>query len=86
MISAAAAYPQKTIVTLGPYVPVAATFLAFLLWNGGIVLGDKTMHVPVLHIPQLYYFSAFTAVMMLPYLLTQQVLVKTAQTLASSPK
>ncbi|KAK9893677.1 glycosyltransferase family 59 protein [Cystobasidium minutum MCA 4210] len=85
LVSAAAARPQKTIMTLAPYVPVAGAFLAFLWWNGGIVLGDKTMHVPVLHIPQLYYFSAFTAVMLVPYLLSRGILTKTLQTMVSSP-
>ncbi|PFH50766.1 glycosyltransferase family 59 protein [Amanita thiersii Skay4041] len=42
-----------------PYTLVLAAFAAFVKWNGGIVLGDKTNHIPSLHIPQMYYFFAF---------------------------
>jgi len=41
-----------------PYTLVLAAFGAFVVWNGGIVLGDKANHTPVLHVPQLYYFVA----------------------------
>lgn len=58
-----------------PYTLVLAAFGAFVVWNGGIVLGksmcgvlrwpwliemlgDKSNHIPALHIPQLYYFIA----------------------------
>ncbi|KAF8202972.1 glucosyltransferase [Pholiota molesta] len=41
-----------------PYTLVLAAFSAFVVWNGGIVLGDKANHVPALHVPQLYYFVA----------------------------
>jgi len=41
-----------------PYTLVLASFAAFVVWNGGIVLGDKSNHIPSLHIPQLYYFTA----------------------------
>ncbi|OJT13072.1 Dol-P-Glc:Glc(2)Man(9)GlcNAc(2)-PP-Dol alpha-1,2-glucosyltransferase [Trametes pubescens] len=42
-----------------PYALVLAAFGAFVVWNGGIVLGDKANHVPALHVPQLYYFVGF---------------------------
>ncbi|EJD04392.1 glucosyltransferase [Fomitiporia mediterranea MF3/22] len=45
-----------------PYVIDAIIFAAFVYWNGGIVLGDKSNHIPALHIPQLYYFVGFTIV------------------------
>ncbi|KAL5495666.1 ALG10 [Sanghuangporus weigelae] len=41
-----------------PYAIDVFLFAIFVYWNGGIVLGDKSNHVPVLHIPQLYYFFA----------------------------
>ncbi|KAJ3513055.1 hypothetical protein NLJ89_g3163 [Agrocybe chaxingu] len=41
-----------------PYTLVVAAFGAFVVWNGGVVLGDKSNHIPALHIPQLYYFVA----------------------------
>ncbi|KAL1932843.1 hypothetical protein VTP01DRAFT_8521 [Rhizomucor pusillus] len=45
-------------------------FAGFLLWNGGIVLGDKSNHVAGLHFPQLFYFSSFLSVFAAPWILT----------------
>ncbi|KAF9269957.1 glucosyltransferase [Marasmius fiardii PR-910] len=53
-----------------PYALVLASFVAFVVWNGGIVLGDKSNHIPALHIPQLYYFVAFSAVFGWPALIS----------------
>ena len=36
-----------------------ALFALFLFKNKGIVIGDKSNHAISLHIPQIYYFSAF---------------------------
>ncbi|KAH6568365.1 hypothetical protein BASA60_008668 [Batrachochytrium salamandrivorans] len=36
------------------------SFIAFVIHNGGIVLGDKSNHMAGVHIPQLYYFFAFS--------------------------
>ncbi|PCH33326.1 glycosyltransferase family 59 protein [Wolfiporia cocos MD-104 SS10] len=55
-----------------PYALVLAGFGAFVVWNGGIVLGDKSNHVPVLHVPQLYYFVGFASILGGPALLTGQ--------------
>ncbi|KAF9229623.1 glycosyltransferase family 59 protein [Gyrodon lividus] len=62
IISAPAALP-KLLFTFVPYMLVLALFGVFMFWNGGIVLGDKANHVPVLHVPQLYYFTAFATLM-----------------------
>ncbi|KAI9014801.1 alpha-2-glucosyltransferase Alg10 [Gaertneriomyces semiglobifer] len=47
---------RTTIATLWPYISVTIAFAAFLIWNGGIVLGDKSNHVATIHVPQLFYF------------------------------
>lgn len=52
-----------------PYAFVLAGFGAFLVWNGGIVLGDKSNHTPALHVPQLYYLLAAATVFSWPVLL-----------------
>ncbi|KAF8977896.1 glucosyltransferase, partial [Entomortierella lignicola] len=44
-----------------PYLGLLAGFAAFIKWNGGIVLGDRSNHVATLHIVQLFYFAAFSA-------------------------
>lgn len=48
-----------------PYLGLLAGFMGFVRWNGGIVLGDRSNHVPVLHVVQLFYFVAFSAGMSL---------------------
>ncbi|KAI0706067.1 glucosyltransferase [Cytidiella melzeri] len=52
-----------------PYAVVLAAFGAFVVWNGGIVLGDKSNHIASLHVPQLYYFVGFATLMGWPALL-----------------
>ena len=46
---------------------VPLIFAAFVVWNGGIVLGDKTAHTPVKHLMQPLYFVLFTAVALAPF-------------------
>ncbi|XP_033647882.1 putative Dol-P-Glc:Glc(2)Man(9)GlcNAc(2)-PP-Dol alpha-1,2-glucosyltransferase isoform X1 [Asterias rubens] len=58
------------ILVLWPYGIVAFVFMAFLVVNKGIVLGDKSNHEPCLNVPQLFYFMIFTAVFALPYVLS----------------
>ncbi|KAH7104544.1 alpha-2-glucosyltransferase Alg10 [Auriculariales sp. MPI-PUGE-AT-0066] len=53
-----------------PYAAVVAAFVAFVVWNGGIVLGDKSNHIPTMHIPQLYYFFAFSTLFGWPVLIS----------------
>ncbi|TFK30382.1 glucosyltransferase [Coprinopsis marcescibilis] len=55
-----------------PYTLVLGLFAAFVIWNGGIVLGDKSNHVPTVHIPQIYYFVGFTTILGWPILLSYQ--------------
>lgn len=45
-------------------------FMAFLIWNQGIVLGDRANHVAGLHFPQLFYFSSFLSFFAAPWILT----------------
>ncbi|KAM0750715.1 hypothetical protein T439DRAFT_380588 [Meredithblackwellia eburnea MCA 4105] len=64
----------NSIPTLLPilisFVPIGAIFLSFLIWNEGIVLGDKSNHIPTIHIPQLWYFIAFEVAFLSPILLS----------------
>jgi len=52
------------------FIVVMVGFIAFVIWNGGIVLGDKTAHVATLHLPQLFYFSLFTIFTSWPLVIT----------------
>jgi alpha-1,2-glucosyltransferase len=52
--------------TLWPYVAVMVGFVAFVAWNGGIVVGDRTNHTAGLHLPQLGYFVLFATAFSAP--------------------
>ena len=44
-----------------PALLVALAFVVFVVWNKGIVVGDRSNHTMVLHFAQLGYFSVFAA-------------------------
>lgn len=46
---------------------VPVCFAAFVVWNGGIVLGDKAAHAPVKHLMQPLYFALFAAAALAPF-------------------
>ena len=43
-----------------PYLLVLISFIIFVIYNGGVVVGDRTAHVPTIHFTQTFYFSIFT--------------------------
>ncbi|KAG9062105.1 glucosyltransferase [Linnemannia hyalina] len=50
------------VITISlPYLGLLAGFAAFVKWNGGIVLGDRSNHIPSMHVMQLFYFAVFSA-------------------------
>ncbi|POG62087.1 uncharacterized protein OCT59_004086 [Rhizophagus irregularis] len=59
----------KLLTILCSYFLILLSFVIFLKWNGGIVLGDKSNHVAVLHIPQIFYFISFTTIFSVPIIL-----------------
>ncbi|KEI39856.1 glycosyltransferase family 59 protein [Mixia osmundae IAM 14324] len=69
LVSTCLRRPATVAKLAGPFVPVFALFIAFVRYNGGIVLGDKANHVVMFHLPQLLYFSAFTAAFNAPLLI-----------------
>lgn len=50
----------------GAYAAVIASFVFFFYLNGGVVVGDKSAHMPVIHLPQIFYYSVFCLIFMLP--------------------
>ncbi|XP_076759512.1 alpha-1,2-glucosyltransferase Alg10 [Xylocopa sonorina] len=56
-------------IRLIPYVTVCILFVIFVIWNKGIVVGDKTAHIPTIHVPQLFYFSIFLFCFSWPYMI-----------------
>jgi DIE2/ALG10 family len=57
---------SRLLRRLAPLATVPAAFLAFLLANGGVVIGDHSMHTPVLHLAHPLHFILFTAVALAP--------------------
>jgi len=51
---------------LWPLISVAFIFAAFVLYNGGIVVGDKDNHVPVHHLMQPLYFVLYCTICLAP--------------------
>ncbi|XP_065909694.1 dol-P-Glc:Glc(2)Man(9)GlcNAc(2)-PP-Dol alpha-1,2-glucosyltransferase-like isoform X2 [Dysidea avara] len=63
-------YPRGRLFrNLLPYIMVAILFVMFIWYNGAIVVGDRSHHQAVLHLPQLFYFFSFTAFFAAPHLL-----------------
>ncbi|XP_074050959.1 ATP-binding cassette sub-family D member 2 isoform X5 [Macrotis lagotis] len=58
------------IVLTWPYILLIIVFIAFVVLNGGIVVGDKSNHEACVNFPQLFYFFAFTFFFSFPYLLS----------------
>ncbi|KAH7699846.1 Glycosyltransferase, partial [Aphelenchoides avenae] len=50
------------------FAPLGGAFASFLVWNNGIVLGDRTAHEPMVHVPQLFYLSLFIVFSSFPVL------------------
>jgi alpha-1,2-glucosyltransferase len=63
--------------------PVA--FVAFVVWNGSITLGDKEAHAPTLHLMQPLYFALFCLVSAGPLLLQPAVLRRLRAALSAAP-
>ncbi|KAI8975572.1 alpha-2-glucosyltransferase Alg10 [Mycotypha africana] len=49
-------------------------FSIFLVWNKGIVLGDKSNHVAGLHFPQLFYYMSFLTFFAAPWTISRAML------------
>ena len=70
-------YRQRKLLlrSLWPLGVVPAAFAAFLVWNGGVVLGDRAAHAPVKHCMQPLYFALFAAGAAAPIILAPSVYV-----------
>ncbi|KAK6146922.1 hypothetical protein DH2020_017834 [Rehmannia glutinosa] len=56
----------ELLVSLSPFLAVFVAFVAFVCWNGSIVLGAKDAHSVSPHFPQLLYFGMVSALFMFP--------------------
>ncbi|KAF2035367.1 hypothetical protein EK21DRAFT_54280 [Setomelanomma holmii] len=51
------------------YVVLLGLFAGFVVWNGSVVLGDKSAHTATLHLPQMLYIWPYIAFFSAPLLL-----------------
>jgi alpha-1,2-glucosyltransferase len=64
------AQPQRLIDIiriLQPFLALLAAFGTFIWINGGVVLGDKSNHVPAIHTPQLLYLWPYLVFFSWPF-------------------
>ncbi|KAI1208341.1 glycosyltransferase family 59 protein [Annulohypoxylon truncatum] len=65
--------PKVIFQRIWPHLVVLGSFVCFVTWNGGVVLGDKSNHVATLHLAQMLYiwplFAFFSAPLFIPQLL-----------------
>jgi len=57
----------EIVIAFAPFVVVMVAFVAFIIWNGGIVLGAKEAHVVSPHFAQFLYFGLVSAAALLPW-------------------
>lgn len=53
---------SRILIEYGVHLIVCITFCMFVVYNGGVVVGDKIHHTPVLHISQVCYLSLILAI------------------------
>ncbi|XP_029597659.1 putative Dol-P-Glc:Glc(2)Man(9)GlcNAc(2)-PP-Dol alpha-1,2-glucosyltransferase [Salmo trutta] len=68
-----------------PYILVAVGFIAFIVLNDGIVIGDRTNHEACLNFPQLFYFFSFALFFSIPTSLCYHRALRFLQTLKKQP-
>lgn len=64
----------NTIINCWAYAIVGLTAIAFVIWNGSVVVGDKSAHEACFNPPQLGYFACFTLGLSLPHLVSRDVI------------
>ncbi|CAK7264699.1 glucosyltransferase [Sporothrix epigloea] len=67
---AAVGNPLVVLQRVWPYVAVLGGFVQFVVWNGGVVLGDKANHVATIHAAQLLYLWPLLAFFSAPLFVT----------------
>lgn len=61
----------QLLLDLWPQLSLMVSFAAFVVWNGGVVLGDKDNHIATIHLPQMLYIWPFIVFFSWPVLLPQ---------------
>ncbi|KAI5359751.1 putative alpha-2-glucosyltransferase Alg10 [Septoria linicola] len=59
----------NVILAVSPHLALIGVFASFILWNGGVVLGDKSNHIATINLPQMLYIWPFITFFSWPLLL-----------------
>jgi alpha-1,2-glucosyltransferase len=62
-------FMKITFKLIIPYNLALVSFVIFIIYNKGIVVGDRSAHVPTIHFTQIFYCSLFILCFSWPYLL-----------------
>ncbi|EME44353.1 glycosyltransferase family 59 protein [Dothistroma septosporum NZE10] len=65
----------RLAIALAPYITLLVLFASFILWNGSVVLGDKSNHNATIHFAQMLYLWPFIAFFAWPLLLPHFILL-----------
>lgn len=76
---------KAVVAVTWPYLMVAGGFAGFVVWNRGIVVGDRSSHEACLNFPQLFYFLSFTLLFSLPLTLCHKRALRFLQSLRRQP-
>lgn len=76
---------KAVLLVAWPYAAVGAGFLAFVVMNEGIVVGDRTSHEACLNFPQVFYFFSFALFFSLPVSLCYHRVLRFLQALKKQP-
>ncbi|KAF2690863.1 glycosyltransferase family 59 protein [Lentithecium fluviatile CBS 122367] len=82
---AAAKKPLPIFRVIVPYLIILALFAGFVVWNDGVVLGDKSAHIATIHLPQMLYFWPYIIFFSVPLTLSS-VLSPIVQQLSNGPR
>ncbi|KAK9789925.1 hypothetical protein WJX73_006242 [Symbiochloris irregularis] len=72
------------LLEVGPLASVPLAFAAFVVWNGGVVVGDKGNHQASPHLMQPLYFVLFCALALYPIFWNPRKLTQGAQKMLRS--
>ncbi|MGH0157037.1 UNVERIFIED_CONTAM: hypothetical protein FKN15_041585 [Acipenser sinensis] len=76
---------KNLICLTWPYVMLLVGFLIFIVFNGGIVVGDRSSHEACLNFPQLFYFFSFMLAFSIFHSLSFQKIINFIQSLKKHP-
>ncbi|RYO32574.1 hypothetical protein AA0113_g8898 [Alternaria arborescens] len=72
LLSVVVAALRKPLVVLKvtlPYITLLFLFTGFVIWNGSVVLGDKSAHTATIHLPQMLYIWPYITFFSAPLLI-----------------